>query len=84
MRISAKADYALRAALELAAEEGGGPVKGELIAQVHGHLHESRGTFTLGRTLCINPGSEYTEGLLRGALVEIERGTVRSHQFTAG
>jgi Icc-related predicted phosphoesterase len=51
---------------------------------LHGHLHESRGTFTLGRTLCINPGSEYTEGVLRGALLEIERGTVASHQFTAG
>jgi Rrf2 family protein len=36
MRISAKADYALRAALELAAEEGGGPVKGEQIAQAQG------------------------------------------------
>ena len=33
MRISAKADYALRAAIELAAAEGVGPVKGERIAQ---------------------------------------------------
>jgi Rrf2 family protein len=33
MRISAKADYALRAALELAAAEGQGHVKGEQIAQ---------------------------------------------------
>lgn len=33
MRISAKADYALRAALELAAAEGSGPLKGEQIAQ---------------------------------------------------
>ena len=33
MRVSAKADYALRAAIELAAEEGGGPVKGERVAQ---------------------------------------------------
>lgn len=32
MRISAKADYALRAAAELAAAEGAGPVKGEAIA----------------------------------------------------
>jgi Rrf2 family protein len=33
MRVSAKADYALRAAIELAAGEGSGPVKGERIAQ---------------------------------------------------
>ncbi len=33
MRISARADYALRAAAELAAAEGQGPLKGERIAQ---------------------------------------------------
>jgi Rrf2 family protein len=36
VRVSAKADYALRAALELAAAEGSGPVKGERIAQAQG------------------------------------------------
>jgi Icc-related predicted phosphoesterase len=51
---------------------------------LHGHLHESRGTYKLGRTICINPGSEYNEGILRGALVELEKGKVKSHQFTAG
>jgi Icc-related predicted phosphoesterase len=51
---------------------------------LHGHLHESRGTHRLGRTLCVNPGSEYTEGVLRGALFELRQGKVRSHQFTAG
>ena len=51
---------------------------------LHGHLHESRGTHMLGRTLCVNPGSEYTEGVLRGALFELKKGTVKSHQFTAG
>ena len=33
VRVSAKADYAVRAALELAAAEGEGPIKGERIAQ---------------------------------------------------
>ena len=33
MRVSAKADYALRACVELAAVEGGGAIKGERIAQ---------------------------------------------------
>jgi Icc-related predicted phosphoesterase len=51
---------------------------------LHGHLHESRGTYKLGRTLCINPGSEYTEGVLRGSLIEVRKGKVKSQQFTAG
>jgi Rrf2 family protein len=33
MRVSAKVDYAVRAAVELAAAEGTGPVKGDRIAQ---------------------------------------------------
>ena len=51
---------------------------------LHGHLHESRGVHRLGRTICLNPGSEYNEGVLRGALVDVRKGKVRSHQFTAG
>ena len=51
---------------------------------LHGHLHESRGVHKLGRTICLNPGSEYNEGILRGALVELRKGKLRGHQFTAG
>lgn len=51
---------------------------------LHGHLHESRGTYKLGPTVGINPGSEYNEGILRGALVEIKKGKLKSHQFTTG
>jgi len=36
VRVSAKADYALRAAAELAAAEGTGPVKGEQLARSQG------------------------------------------------
>ena len=36
MRVSAKADYALRAAAELAVAEGTGPVKGEQLARTQG------------------------------------------------
>ena len=36
VRVSAKADYALRAAAELAAAEGTGPVKGEQLARAQG------------------------------------------------
>jgi Rrf2 family protein len=36
MRVSAKVDYAVRAAVELAAAASGGPVKGEAIASAQG------------------------------------------------
>ena len=39
---------------------------------LHGHIHESRGAVRLGRTLSINPGSEYGDGILRGALIELD------------
>jgi Icc-related predicted phosphoesterase len=51
---------------------------------LHGHVHESRGTARLGRTLCINPGSEYSEGILRGALVTIKKGDIVAHLLTSG
>jgi uncharacterized protein len=51
---------------------------------LHGHVHEGRGTVAIGRTLCINPGSEYTEGVLSAALIELGEGRVISHQFVGG
>ncbi len=39
---------------------------------LHGHIHESAGFVRIGRTQCLNPGSEYNEGIFRGYLVEIE------------
>jgi hypothetical protein len=51
---------------------------------LHGHIHESRGTTTIGRTLCINPGSEYGEGILHGAVVDLEGGKVKAHVLTSG
>ncbi len=51
---------------------------------LHGHIHESRGVTKIGRTLCLNPGSEYAEGILRGALIDIERGKVKDYLLTAG
>jgi hypothetical protein len=49
-----------------------------------GHIHESRGTTRIGRTLVINPGSEYPEGVLRGAIVNIGDKKVLSSQLTSG
>jgi len=51
---------------------------------LHGHVHESRGAQLLGRTLCLNPGSEYTEAVLAGALVTLSGGRIAAHQFVAG
>ena len=46
---------------------------------LHGHIHEATGIRRLGRTIAINPGSDYATGTLLGALVTLERGKVTSH-----
>jgi Icc-related predicted phosphoesterase len=51
---------------------------------LHGHIHESQAAARLGRTLCVNPGSEYGEGVLRGCLIRVVDGAVESYQMTAG
>jgi len=51
---------------------------------LHGHIHESRGFVRIGRTLCINPGSDYGDGTLRGALVDLEDGQVKEFMLTSG
>ena len=38
---------------------------------LHGHIHESRGEARIGRTLAINPGSSYTDGVLQGAVLDL-------------
>jgi Icc-related predicted phosphoesterase len=40
---------------------------------MHGHVHESRGRTSLGRTLVVNPGSAYSEGTLQSALIRVGR-----------
>ena len=52
---------------------------------LHGHIHESRGEARIGRTVSLNPGSEYGEGVLRGVLVTLsEKKGLRGWQFVAG
>ncbi len=52
---------------------------------LHGHVHECSAGDQLGGTLCINPGSNYLMGTLKGALVEIDaKGGVRGWQMTEG
>jgi uncharacterized protein len=39
---------------------------------VHGHIHESRGIKKMKRTLAINPGSVYGDGVLQGAVIDLD------------
>ena len=49
---------------------------------LHGHIHESKAATRIGPTLAINPGSEYPEGLLRGAVVDLDRSGINSYVLT--
>jgi Icc-related predicted phosphoesterase len=51
---------------------------------LHGHIHESRGVQKIGRTTIVNPGSEYSEGILKGVVVMLEKGKVQDYVFTSG
>lgn len=51
---------------------------------LHGHIHESPGAVKIGRTLCVNPGSEYGEGILRGCVVDLSAGKVTAYELTTG
>jgi Icc-related predicted phosphoesterase len=51
---------------------------------LHGHIHESAGIRRIGRTIVINPGSDYSTGALNGAIVTLERDKVATHQLVRG
>jgi uncharacterized protein len=50
---------------------------------LHGHIHESPGATRIGRTLSINPGSDYHTGRINGCLLQL-RGDEARHQFVTG
>jgi Icc-related predicted phosphoesterase len=54
------------------------------LISLHGHIHESRALFKLGRTLCANPGSEYSEGILKGFLIDISPEGITDYIITSG
>jgi uncharacterized protein len=47
-------------------------LKHQPLLSVHGHIHESRGIKKLNRTLAINPGSVYGDGVLQGAVIDLD------------
>jgi hypothetical protein len=54
------------------------------LAGLHGHIHEARGFTQVGRTMCFNPGSEYTTGVLRGLVVNLSDKKLDNYVFTEG
>jgi len=51
---------------------------------LHGHIHESPGYTRIGQTLAINAGSEYAEGILKAAIINLEDTTVKGHLLISG
>jgi Icc-related predicted phosphoesterase len=51
---------------------------------LHGHIHESPGHVRIGHTLAINAGSEYAEGILKAAIINLENGKVKGHLLISG
>jgi Icc-related predicted phosphoesterase len=53
---------------------------------IHGHIHESRGVRKMGRTLAINPGSVYADGVLQGAVIDLnaKKGKVAKYILVNG
>ena len=54
------------------------------LLSLHGHIHEAPGHTRIGRTLAINAGSEYAEGILKAAIINLERERVKGHVLISG
>ncbi|HZU68331.1 MAG TPA: hypothetical protein VFA09_13735 [Ktedonobacteraceae bacterium] len=51
---------------------------------LHGHIHEAHASCKIGRTVCINPGSDFSEGVLHGVLATLHKGKLRGYQMVSG
>jgi Icc-related predicted phosphoesterase len=59
--------------------------KHQPLLSLHGHIHESKGAIKIGRTLSINPGSSYEEGMLMGAIIQLDpKKGIKSYQLVNG
>lgn len=54
------------------------------LLSLHGHIHESKGVTRLGRTVAINPGSDYGSGHLDGCLVQLAPDRVVNQYLVSG
>lgn len=54
------------------------------LLSLHGHIHESKGVTTIGRTVAINPGSDYGSGHLDGCLVHLGPDRVVNQYLVSG
>jgi uncharacterized protein len=56
------------------------------LLSLHGHIHESKGAARIGKTLALNPGSSYEEGILQSAVVTIDdkKRKVKNYQLLNG
>jgi len=54
------------------------------LLSLHGHIHEAPGHVRIGRTLAVNAGSEYAEGILKAAIINIEKDKVKGHILISG
>lgn len=50
---------------------------------LHGHIHECRGIQRIGHTTCVNPGSEYGEGILRSAVIDFDGRSMHAQLLAA-
>ena len=58
----------------------------EPVLSLHGHIHEGRGAVKLGKTLAVNPGSSYEDGVLQAAIVDLDtkKGAVKNYVLING
>jgi uncharacterized protein len=56
------------------------------VLSLHGHIHEGRGAVKIGRTLAVNPGSSYEDGVLQAAIVDLDpkKGEVKHYLLING
>jgi Icc-related predicted phosphoesterase len=54
------------------------------LLSLHGHIHESKGVTRIGRTVAINPGSDYGTGHLDGCLVHLTPDSVVNQYLVSG
>jgi Icc-related predicted phosphoesterase len=52
---------------------------------LHGHIHEVKARTLIGRTVCFNPGSAYTEGTLNAVIIDLDKKKgIKNWHFISG